>query len=83
MAWDCLLVLVVASAISWLAGFGWGGVGADGDMDGRRGAVNEGTGHGNKLRISSGQEGVRELLPGYQNRPQSRLHHRFSTPGSN
>lgn len=27
MAWDCLLVLVVASAISWLAGFGWGGVG--------------------------------------------------------
>lgn len=61
-------MLVVANAINWLAGFGWGG-GADGRMDGRRDAVNEGTGHGDKLRISSGQGGVRELLPGYQNRP--------------
>lgn len=44
-------------------------MGADGRMDGRKDAVNEGTGHGNKLRISTGQGGVRELLPGYQNRP--------------
>lgn len=50
-----------------LAGCVW--VGADVGMDGRRGAVNERTGHENKLRIRSGQEGVRELLPGYQNRP--------------
>lgn len=27
MAWHCPLVLVVASALSWLAGFGLGGVG--------------------------------------------------------
>ncbi len=69
MAWHCPLVLVVASAVSWLAGFGWGGGLMEGWMEGRRDAVNEGTGHGNKLRISSGQGGVRELLPGYQNRP--------------
>lgn len=81
MVWYCpLVVVVVASAISWLAGFGWGGVGwglmegwmegrKEGRKKGRKGAVNEGTGHGNKLRFSSGQGGVRELLPGYQNRP--------------
>lgn len=66
MAWHCPLVLVVACAIS-LAGWVW--VGADGRMDGSRDAVNEGRGHGNKLRISRGQGEVREPFPGYQNRP--------------
>lgn len=65
-------------------------MGADGRMDGRGGggwgggvgAVNDRGGHGNKLRISSGQGGVREPLPGYQNRPESRLHHHSSTQGT-
>lgn len=48
---------------------GWIWVGADGRMDGSRDAVNEGTGHGNKLRISRGQGQVREPFPGYQYRP--------------
>lgn len=48
-------------------------------MEEGRDAVNEGTGHGNKLRISRGW-GVGELFPGYQHRPWSVLHHCFSTP---